>query len=126
MPEVILLARYGKVPGRHLVFSRRNLFKRDRYTCQYCGKQPGRDELTIDHVLPRSRGGSSTWLNCVLACLACNTRKGNRTPADAGMRLRGTPTEPRWSAQMVLGSVGRKASWERFMSDAYWDVELKP
>jgi 5-methylcytosine-specific restriction endonuclease McrA len=125
VPEVILLARYGKVPGRHLVFSRRNLFRRDRYTCQYCGAQPGRDELTIDHVVPRSRGGVSSWTNCVLACLGCNTAKGDRKLAECGLALRNEPKKPTRSPKMVLGTVRRRASWGRFMSDAYWDVELE-
>ncbi len=67
----------------HVTFSRRNIFKRDHYTCQYCGAQPGSEELTIDHVVPRSQGGVSSWENCVLACVACNKRKADRTPEQA-------------------------------------------
>ena len=77
---MITLTEYDRVPANAVTFSRRNIYKRDRYTCQYCGVQPGSEELTIDHVLPRSRGGTSTWENCVLACLECNKRKADRTP----------------------------------------------
>ena len=84
VPEVIVLAEYDRLPTAAVTFSRRNIFKRDHWTCQYCGAQPGSEELTIDHVLPRSQGGISTWENCVLACVACNKRKADRTPEQAG------------------------------------------
>ena len=78
-----MLAEYDRLPTAAVSFSRRNIFKRDHWTCQYCGRQPGGDELTIDHVVPRSQGGVSTWENCVLACIDCNKRKADRTPAQA-------------------------------------------
>lgn len=80
VPEVIVLTSYDRLPSNAVTFSRRNIFKRDRFTCQYCGKQPGSEELTIDHVLPRAQGGTSTWENCVLACIECNAKKADRTP----------------------------------------------
>jgi 5-methylcytosine-specific restriction endonuclease McrA len=95
-PEVIALSQYDRLPAAHVTFSRRNLFKRDHYTCQYCGVQPGVEELTLDHVVPRSQGGASTWDNCVLACVACNARKADRTPEQARMKLRKPPTRPAW------------------------------
>jgi 5-methylcytosine-specific restriction endonuclease McrA len=123
VPEVITLAQYDRVPANAVTFSRRNIYKRDRYTCQYCGLQPGSEELTIDHVLPRSRGGTSTWQNCVLACLECNKRKANRTPVEARMTLRTVPVRPKWKPL-----YGRHAtpieSWSKFLSEAYWNVEL--
>jgi len=73
VPEVIALAAYDRLPSAAVSFSRRNVFKRDHYTCQYCGAQPGSEELSIDHVVPRSRGGQSSWENCVLSCIACNS-----------------------------------------------------
>ena len=88
VPEVIALTDYDRLPSAAVTFSRRNMFKRDHWTCQYCGAQPGSDELTIDHVVPRSQGGTSTWENCVLACVTCNKRKADRTPQQAGMKLR--------------------------------------
>lgn len=123
-PEVILLAKYGAVPDRGVTFSRRNLYKRDRYTCQYCGKRPGLTELTIDHVVPRAKGGASSWTNCVLACWRCNARKADRLPCETGMALRKQPFQPTWTPRLVIARVPFKASWERFVSDAYWNVEL--
>ncbi|MGO8753162.1 MAG: HNH endonuclease [Thermoguttaceae bacterium] len=79
---------YDRTPEATVTFSRRNVFKRDHFTCQYCGSQPGTEELTVDHVIPRAQGGVSSWTNCVLACVACNKRKADRTPEQAGMKLR--------------------------------------
>jgi 5-methylcytosine-specific restriction endonuclease McrA len=84
VPEVIALNGYDRLPSAAVSFSRRNIFKRDHYTCQYCGVQPGSEELTIDHVVPRAQGGISSWTNCVLACVACNKRKADRTPGAGG------------------------------------------
>jgi 5-methylcytosine-specific restriction endonuclease McrA len=119
----VSLTRYDRVPASTVTFSRRNIFKRDRYTCQYCGTQPGSEELTIDHVLPRSQGGMSSWQNCVLACVECNKRKADRTPEQAGMPLRRRPARPTW--RPIYANNGfRIDSWSRFVSDAYWNVEL--
>jgi 5-methylcytosine-specific restriction endonuclease McrA len=125
-PEVVLLTAYEGRGARTVVFSRKNLWKRDRYTCQYCGMQPGPGELTIDHVVPRSAGGLSTWENCVLACVDCNTRKADRSPAQAGLRLRRPPRAPSWKALVAAPSRERRESWEKFLSRAYWEVELEP
>lgn len=123
VPEVITLSEYDRVPMNAVTFSRRNIFKRDRYTCQYCHAQPGSDELTIDHVQPRSRGGTSTWENCVLACLECNKRKADRTPAEAQMPMRRMPVRPKWRPLYARHDV-RIESWSKFLSEAYWTVEL--
>ncbi len=125
-PEVIVLTGYEGPGGRSVVFSRKNLFKRDRYTCQYCGLQPGPEELTVDHILPRSRGGTSTWENCVLACVECNKRKADRTPAQAGLKLRKAPRKPSWKSLVQVPLRDRRESWELFLSRAYWEVELDP
>lgn len=124
-PEVVLLTTYEGLARRTVVFSRRNLFKRDRFTCQYCGKRPGTSELTIDHVMPRSRGGLSTWENCVLACVACNARKADRTAREAGLTLRRVLAKPSWRALAPGLSTPRLESWSQFLSRAYWDVELE-
>jgi len=124
VPEVVTLTDYDRLPEAAVAFSRRNIFKRDHYTCQYCGVQPGAEELTIDHILPRSQGGTSTWDNCVLACVTCNSRKADRTSAQAGMKLRMPPVRPTWKPLYAAHSV-RIASWSKFVSEAYWNVELE-
>ena len=123
VPEVVSLAHYDRVPINSVTFSRRNVFKRDRYTCQYCGSQPGSEELTIDHVVPRSQGGTSTWENCVLACVECNSRKADRTPVQAHMPLHKQPVRPDWKP-LYATKGARIDSWTRFLSEAYWNVEL--
>ncbi len=90
-PSVIRLRRYIRLPYHRIVLSRRNVMKRDRNCCQYCG---AKTELTLDHVLPRSRGGRDTWENLTTACTRCNVRKGNRTPEEAGMPLKSAPYRP--------------------------------
>jgi 5-methylcytosine-specific restriction endonuclease McrA len=125
VPEIIVLAAYDGFPQRTVAFSRRNLYRRDRFTCQYCGCKPGTEELTIDHVIPRSRGGRSNWQNCVLACVECNKRKSNRLPHEAGIHLRRPPQVPRWSWDVEVAIGHRKSSWEQFLADRYWNVELQ-
>jgi len=123
VPEVIVLSAYDRLPSAAVSFSRRNVFKRDHWACQYCGDQPGSEALTIDHVLPRSQGGTSTWENCVLACIGCNKRKADRTPHEAGMRLRKEPVRPAWKPIYARDSV-RIESWSKFVSETYWNVPL--
>jgi 5-methylcytosine-specific restriction endonuclease McrA len=114
MPEVIVLRSYDALPLRTVAFSRRNLYRRDSFMCQYCGVRPGAEDLTIDHVTPRSRGGRTSWDNCVLACVECNKRKANRPPEEAGMRLVRQPVAPQWSWDVELGP-SRRDSWEGFL-----------
>jgi 5-methylcytosine-specific restriction endonuclease McrA len=129
-PEVIVLTEYAGMGERSVVFSRRNIFKRDRYMCQFCLKQFRSElamkELTIDHVLPKSRGGRSSWENCVLACLACNKRKADRTPEEAGMKLKRRPKKPSRILFTMVAPGKRMQSWQHFLSEAYWNVELEP
>lgn len=101
-PEVILLSRYDRLPGLSVPFSRRNLGRRDQNSCQYCGRRQSSDQLTIDHVVPRSQGGSTGWSNCVLACIPCNRKKGCRTPDQAGMKLLTRPARPDWSLVLAV------------------------
>ena len=124
VPEVITLTQFDRMPTQAVTFSRRNVFKRDKMTCQYCGKQPGSEELTIDHVVPRAQGGQSSWTNCVLACVDCNSRKADRTPAEAGMRLRKKSVRPTWKP-IYAQRMNRIESWSKFISEAYWNVELE-
>ena len=90
-PSVIRLRRYARIPYKNIVLSRKNILKRDRNTCQYCGKH---EKLTIDHVIPKSRGGKDAWENLVTACTTCNHIKGSRTPREAGMKLTRKPYKP--------------------------------
>lgn len=124
-PEVIVLKGYDGVPIRRVSFSRRNIYKRDKYTCQYCGRRRPTEDLSIDHVVPRSSGGKLSWTNCVISCLECNVKKGNRTLKEAGMRLIRQPTKPDWAPYLELTLGYRRQSWEKFISDRYWDAELE-
>jgi 5-methylcytosine-specific restriction endonuclease McrA len=125
VPEVVVLRFYGGFPKRTVAFSRRNLYRRDAFTCQYCGAQPGTELLSIDHVMPRSRGGRSTWENCVLSCIDCNKRKANRTLVEAGIKLHRRPLRPEGGPAFEISLGTRRASWERFVSERYWNVELE-
>jgi 5-methylcytosine-specific restriction endonuclease McrA len=115
VPEVISLTHYDRLPSTAVTFSRRNVAKRDHYTCQYCGAQPGGEAITIDHVVPRSQGGTSSWTKCVAACDACNTRKADRTPEQAGMRLRRSPARPDWKP-FYAAQGARVTSWDPFLA----------
>ncbi|MCA9319323.1 MAG: HNH endonuclease, partial [Planctomycetes bacterium] len=123
-PEVIVLARYDRLPRKQVPFTRRNLYKRDEHRCQYCGLRQPLDQLSIDHVVPRSRGGPSTWENCVLACLRCNVRKGDRPPQAVGMSLLRHPEKPEWSPCLGVHQGKRKTSWRKFVPDRYWAMEI--
>lgn len=115
-PEVVVLKKYGERPPRRVVFNRPNLYRRDEWTCQYCGESLPERELTIEHVLPRSRGGPTSWDNCVAACETCNGRKADQTPKEAGMQLRTSPAQPQWTPKLALpkGKLIRP-SWKPFL-----------
>ena len=116
VPRVIVLRSYDRVPRRHVRYSRMNIFARDKYTCQYCGKRPHRSELNLDHVIPRTLGGRTTWENVVCSCVDCNRRKGGRTPAQARLRLLNRPVRPRWSPMMHhIGAAARHEEWMPFL-----------
>jgi 5-methylcytosine-specific restriction endonuclease McrA len=107
--------RFIAIPRRRrLPCSRRGVLLRDRETCQYCGAQPGRALLTIDHVLPRAQGGGTHWENVVAACEACNRRKGSRTPEQAGMALARPPRRPAYVAFALLGALERHHVWQKY------------
>jgi 5-methylcytosine-specific restriction endonuclease McrA len=92
LPTVIRLRHYVRVPYKEIPLTRRNILHRDGHSCQYCGYSG--DDLTLDHVVPRSRGGGDSWENIVTACVRCNVKKGNRTPKEASMGLRQVPHRP--------------------------------
>jgi 5-methylcytosine-specific restriction endonuclease McrA len=126
LPSVISLKEY--IPrARRPAFTRFNVFLRDVFACQYCGERLPTHELTFDHIVPRSRGGKTTWENVVTACAECNLRKGNRMPEHSGMRPLAVPFEP---TTHQLQQNGRAFppnylhdSWRDFL---YWDTELDP
>lgn len=115
-PLVIRLVMYVKIPRRLLTLplTRRNVLKRDNYTCQYCGQRPENSELTLDHIVPRSRGGGHTWENLVAACAPCNRRKGDNLPGEVGMPLQRTPYKPRYLA-LTLMSEAAPTAWTKYM-----------
>jgi len=127
IPEIIKTLDFGDLPQRRVKLSRRAIYKRDEYTCQYCGrsapKQIDLDELTIDHVLPKSQGGKTAWDNVVLACLKCNRKKDNRTPKEANMPLLRRPKMPEYD--ILQGRMIRVDSWQHFLGDCYWLIPLK-
>jgi 5-methylcytosine-specific restriction endonuclease McrA len=126
VPRVIRLLHYERMPKHTVKFNRRNIFARDNNLCQYCGKRFATSELSLDHVVPRSQGGQSTWDNVVCACVECNVRKGGRTPKQAHMHLVKKPEKPKRSPMLSMKLTHRKyQSWKTFLDNAYWSVELK-
>jgi 5-methylcytosine-specific restriction endonuclease McrA len=130
VPRVLLLTAYERVPKRHVRFSRFNIYARDNNTCQYCARRLPRTELNLDHVIPRSRGGLSTWENVVCSCHICNRRKGGQTPEEAKMLLIRKPQRPQWTPfSTEMFSLRRYREWMPFLTtvdSAYWNTELLP
>ena len=126
VPKVIRLLGYDRLPKQQVKLNRRNIFARDRNVCQYCGERYPSSELSLDHVMPRSQGGTSTWTNLVCACTRCNAKKGGRTPKQARMHLIRQPEQPTRNPVISL-RVGHEkyASWRAFLDNAYWSVELR-
>ncbi len=126
VPKIVRLLGYDKLPKSNVKLNRRNIFARDEGRCQYCGKRYATSELSLDHVLPRSQGGGTSWENIVCACVYCNVRKGGRTPQQARMRLIRPARRPRRSPILAIKLSDQKyASWKQFLDYAYWNVELK-
>lgn len=115
IPSIIRLKRLVRRPPGRLALNRRNILRRDAYTCQYCGKRGG--DLTVDHVFPKSRGGRSIWENLVTACRPCNLKKKNRTPEEAGMRLARRPSVPRHSLLLVADLPHLPEAWRMYLPD---------
>jgi hypothetical protein len=111
-PAVIRLYKYVHLPYRGVILTRHNIFKRDRYSCQYCGD---RDDLTLDHVMPKSRGGKSNWDNLITACKKCNSRKGDFTPEEADMPLLSMPYKPTFLMFIRDFSSNLEKSWLPFL-----------
>jgi 5-methylcytosine-specific restriction endonuclease McrA len=113
-PSVIRLAYMVRRPRPHVRLCKREILHRDGYRCQYCGRQT--NQLTIDHVVPRYRGGQHSWENLVAACPQCNRRKGGRMLAEVRMKLSRQPLEPRATAQYLFGSYSEgNGTWARYL-----------
>lgn len=126
VPRIIRLLSYERLPRQTVKFNRRNIFARDHNQCQYCGKRYPTTDLSLDHVIPRSQGGGATWDNIVCSCLACNIKKGGRTPKQAGLKLVRKPEKPKRSPILSQKLTQEKyQSWRSFLDSAYWSVELK-
>jgi 5-methylcytosine-specific restriction endonuclease McrA len=125
VPRVIMLLVFDRLPKKEVKFTRHNIFERDRDTCQYCGNVFARKDLNLDHIIPRDRGGPTTWENIVCSCIPCNTRKSNRTPAEVGLRLVRKPKRPKWRPFVQVSfALDYHDSWKHFLDLAYWNVEL--
>lgn len=130
IPRVILLTVYDRLPKREIRFSRLNILIRDNYTCQYCGQHLKRSHLNLDHVVPRSQGGQTTWENVVASCLQCNCQKGGRLPKEAGLKLIRKPFRPNiFPFSLLVSKPNLHAAWRPFLNIvdfSYWNVELEP
>jgi 5-methylcytosine-specific restriction endonuclease McrA len=125
VPRVILLLHYDELPPQEVRFTRKNIYLRDKSKCQYCGRRAPTKELNLDHIIPISRGGRSTWENVVCCCVPCNSRKGDRLPHEVAMKLVKEPKKPRWHPLVKLSfTSGRYEVWRNFLDLAYWNVEL--
>lgn len=129
VPRVILLVAYDRLPKREVRFSRLNIYARDRQRCQYCGIKLPKSELNLDHVVPRSGGGKTTWDNVVCSCAACNRLKGGQTPTEAGLKLRTLPKKPSWTPLFHASFQERGyKEWLPFLNIvdlSYWFLELE-
>ena len=125
IPRVIVLMLFDRIPKKEVKLTRQNIFERDSYTCQYCGELKDRRDLNLDHVIPRDHGGTTTWENVVCSCIPCNTRKGNRRPPEASMKLIRKPKRPKLRTFLnVQISRNGPETWRHFLDLAYWNVEL--
>jgi 5-methylcytosine-specific restriction endonuclease McrA len=116
VPRIIRLLKYDRVPTNTVKFSRRNVFLRDDYRCQYCARKLSSSGLSLDHVHPRSQGGETSWVNIVTACLKCNVRKGGRTPGQANMKLLSQPVRPKRNPALSYQlNSGKYESWRSFL-----------
>jgi len=120
IPSVIVLKRYINVPRRGAVWSGQGVFKRDNHICQYCGITTDKSNKwkapTVDHIIPKSKGGLNTWGNTVCSCKKCNTKKGSRTPNEAGMKLLSEPKTPRGNTFVISRFGGEiKEEWRKYI-----------
>jgi 5-methylcytosine-specific restriction endonuclease McrA len=126
VPRIVRVLTFNRIPKQEVKLNRRNIYARDGNHCQYCGNRFATSELSLDHVIPRSRGGINSWRNVVCCCVRCNVRKGGRTPLQAGLKLIQEPIRPHRSPVVSISlSKSKYSSWQQFLDHAYWNVELK-
>lgn len=128
IPEVIALTLYDKLPTMEVRFTRRNIYEHYKYRCCYCGNKFVSADLNLEHVLPRSKGGKTCWENVVTSCIACNVKKADKLPHEAGMKLLVNPTKPKWRGNLSLvfqSPIKMRTSWQRFIDNVYWNQELE-
>jgi len=119
VPNILVLGLYEKIPRLEVKFTRRNVFLRDQFTCQYCAKSLPEPQLNLDHVIPRQKGGRTTWDNIVTSCIRCNTRKANKLPQEADMHPLQKPVAPRWRPLFgILENGLADVSWAHFIDPA--------
>ena len=123
IPAVVRLLRAFRRHAKPVKFSRVNIYARDHYKCQYCGRRASISELTYDHVIPRSQGGHTEWTNIVTACYECNRKKGGRTPREAGMQLLAQPIQPNWVPAVTI-RISMRSIPEAWRDYLYWTGEL--
>jgi 5-methylcytosine-specific restriction endonuclease McrA len=123
IPEIIVLKKYNKLPVRDVKYSRQTLFQRDKFTCGYCGEMFDRNDLTIDHIIPKSRGGTSNWNNAISCCKPCNSFKADRTPDEAHMPLLLKPKKPVWLSPLSEIKPNHPCkTWHKFMDRTLVDI----
>lgn len=123
VPEVIVLKTYNHLPQRDVKYSRQTLFQRDKFKCAYCGYKFDKNSLTVDHILPRSKGGHSNWSNTVSCCKPCNFKKADRTPEQANMKLLVKPKKPVWFSPLSDVKANHPCkSWLKFMDRTLVDM----
>jgi 5-methylcytosine-specific restriction endonuclease McrA len=124
MPAVVRLLSVFKRRKKKVKFSRANIYARDKYKCQYCGKKGKMADFTFDHVVPKSRGGKTCWENIVTCCDKCNCKKANRTPSEAKMKLLSEPVQPKWLPAVTI-RVSQRSVPDAWRDYLYWNVTLE-
>jgi 5-methylcytosine-specific restriction endonuclease McrA len=128
IPEVVALTYYDELPKNDVRFTRKNLYKHYGHKCCYCGNKFKSEDLNLDHIIPKSRGGKTDWSNIVLSCLKCNSDKDNKTPSEARLKMHYQPSKPVWrpSYAVCMGTgVKVRQSWKKFIDSVYWNSELE-
>ncbi len=124
LPAVLRLFRFVRYRKKEVKFSRVNIYARDGFKCQYCGKKFESQDLTFDHIVPKRHGGKTEWTNIVTSCYKCNRKKGGRTLKAAGFRLVKKPVKPDW-VPFIMITIGARSVPQSWRDYLYWNIELK-